>query len=294
VLHSPAALGRLGPGHDWRFGVKDDLLYSEKIVTLLLRFVAYAAKFIGDSSPHVLMQPWWEGGEERWLATEKYSLPGRVQTLRRPWETTEVDPLLLRFLERLTVVLFGGMAIYLGFRLFLEVPEFKNSAGEVVLPWDFSIVMTRIGPGVFFALFGVAAVGLALIRPLEINSQGPRDIENESRFASVRYGASPAPDDPPTARADARALLGREFAGLNTIPRLLREDLPEHERDDIEDNIRHVKLTLMKPVWGEPNEGFGKFSEFESWVQDAEPDPPPARMEGALALYRYGSPKKRS
>src|SRR3712207_3118553 len=97
-----------------------------------------------------------------------------------------MDFLLFRFLERMTVVLIGGMAIYLGFRLFLAVPELRESDGEVKLPWNISIVMTRVGPGVFFALFGIAALSLALYRPLDR-----------------------------TARADARALLRKEIARLN-------------------------------------------------------------------------------
>lgn len=194
-----------------------------------------------------------------------------------------MDPLLLRFLERLTVVLIGGMAIYLGFRLFLEVPEHRDSTGKVALPWDISIVMTRIGPGVFFALFGTVAVGLSLIRPLEINSKGTGDKE-----ISYRYMGTQSLGDQ-GARADARALLRKEIARLNTIPQLLRADLPEHERDPIERSIARVKLLLMKPVWGDSNEGFGDIAEFERWVDAREPDPPPAGMEGALALYRYGT-----
>lgn len=189
-----------------------------------------------------------------------------------------MDPMLLRFLERITAVLIGGMAIYLGFRLFREVPEHKDSAGKLVLPWDVSIVMTRVGPGVFFALFGVAAVGLALVHPLVISGQD----------GSFQYAAAPALGDR-TARADSRALLRKEMAVLNTIPGLLREDFPEHQRDSIERSIRHVKLALMRPVWGDPDEGFADISEFERWVRAGEPDPPPARMDGALALYRYGT-----
>ena len=49
------------------------------------------------------------------------------------------DPLLLRFIERLAAVLLGGMAIYLGYRLFQLVPESKDSSGRVVLPWNVSI-----------------------------------------------------------------------------------------------------------------------------------------------------------
>lgn len=199
-----------------------------------------------------------------------------------------MDPLTLRFLERLTVVLFGGMAIYLGYRLFLKVPGHQDSAGKIVLPWNISIVMTRVGPGAFFALFGVIAVGLALIRPLEINPQTLNNAENQSGPVSVRYGSSPEFDNQ-DARADARALLRKEIAVLNTIPGLLREYLPQYERNPIERRIQHIKLALMKPVWGDPNEGFGEFSEFERWVESAEADPAPKEMEGALTLYHYGS-----
>lgn len=187
-----------------------------------------------------------------------------------------MDPLLLRFIERITAVLIGGLAIYLGYRLFRSVPQQRNSAGKLILPWDISIVMTRVGPGVFFALFGVVAVALALLRPLEVGLQGVR-----------RYMGGSASDDR-SARADGRALLRRDIAVLNTIPRLLRANLAEHEQDSIRRGIARAKLQLMKPVWGEPAEGFGEISKFEEWVQAGEPDPPPAGMEGALTLFRYG------
>lgn len=203
-----------------------------------------------------------------------------------------MDPLALRFLERFTVVLFGGMAIYLGYRLFLKVPGQQNSAGKIELPWDISIVMTRVGPGAFFALFGVIAVGLALVRPLEINPQALNNAENQSGQASVRYGSNPEFDNY-DARADTRALLRKEIAALNTIPGLLREDLPQFERNSIERRIQYIKLALMKPVWGETSEGFGEFSEFERWVEGAEVDPAPKEMEGALALYHYGSKERK-
>lgn len=198
-----------------------------------------------------------------------------------------MDPLLLRFFERITVVLIGGLAVYLGFRLFLAVPEHKDSAGKLVLPWDITIVMTRIGPGVFFALFGVAAVGLSLIRPMEITSQRPGPSGDKGGNLSITYAGSSALGDR-TVRADARALLRKDIAVLNTIPSLLNTELPEQDRYSVELSIRNVKLALLKPVWGDPSEGFGDFSEFESWVRAGESDPPPANIEEALALFRYG------
>ena len=197
-----------------------------------------------------------------------------------------MDPLLLRFLERITVVLIGGMTVYLGFRLFLAVPEQRDGAGKVVLPWNTSIVMTRVGPGVFFALFGAIAVSLALLRPLDIRLQEPGRSADEDG-SRISYAAKPSLGDP-TARADARALLRKDIAVLNTIPWQLRADLPEHEQDSIRRGIARVKLELMRSVWGEPQDGFGAVAEFERWVQTGEPNPPPTGMDGALTLYRYG------
>ncbi len=41
--------------------------------------------------------------------------------------------LLIRFFERITVVLIGGMAIRPGFRLFSDMSEHKNSLGKLVI-----------------------------------------------------------------------------------------------------------------------------------------------------------------
>ncbi len=194
----------------------------------------------------------------------------------------DLAPFLMRFLEHLTAVLIGGMTIYLGFRLFLAVPEHRDAAGKLVLPWDVSIVLTRVGRGVFFALFGVVAVSLALLRPLDIRFQDSPD-PHRLRYAGQAAGVDEA------ARADARALLRGEMATLNTLPRQLRADLAEHERDSMSRGLARVKLALLKDVWGGPEEGFGDFAEFERWVrQGGDPHPPPRGMEGALELYRYG------
>jgi hypothetical protein len=192
-----------------------------------------------------------------------------------------VDPLFLRFFERLIAVLIGGLAIYLGYRLFQKVPENRDSSGRVTLPWNVSIVMTRVGPGVFFALFGVSAVGLSLINPLQLSDGG-------GGKPGVIY-AGEAPSGDPDGKKDARRLLRKEINILNAIPRRLTTDLPLQDREEVDSAIARIKLLLMKPVWGTREEGFGDFAEFETWVQRGEPDPAPPGMSGALELYRYGS-----
>lgn len=190
-----------------------------------------------------------------------------------------MDPLVLRFLERLAVVLIGGMAVYLGFRLFVLIPEQRDANGKIRLPWDISIVLTRVGPGVFFALFGVSAVALSLVRPLQIQPGDTGRALSYAADAMAFEGAS---------RADARALLRRDIAVLNTMPQLLRRDLPAEDVVAVSGALARVKFALMRPVWGEAGEGFGDVAKFKAWVQAGETGEPPTGMEGALALYRYG------
>src|SRR2546430_6946528 len=161
-----------------------------------------------------------------------------------------MDPLLLRFIERMTTVLTGAFSIYLGYRLFLSLPEQKTSDGKFVFPLHTSIVLTKVGPGIFFALFGIAAVVFALSRPMQMENGRP------TSYASA---ASLTDSDE---RADARALLRKEMAVLNTIPRLLRPDLNDEDRLGVEVGLRRAKLGLMHPVWGRSNEGFGDFPAF--------------------------------
>jgi hypothetical protein len=212
--------------------------------------------------------------------------PGRL-IWRFPMDPL-LSGLLVRFFERITVVLIGGMAVYLGFRLFREVPEHRDSAGKLVLPWDISIVLTRVGPGIFFALFGVVAVSLALVRPLEIQPEQKENkggTENKGGEARLIY-VNPTPENR-DARVDGRKSLQKTFAALNDLLPSLRQDLREVDRDLIKTTIDEIKLKLMRPFWGDQAEGFGDFGQFENWVKNGNPNSPPEGMEGALKLYRY-------
>ena len=74
---------------------------------------------------------------------------------------------LSRATERILLVLVGALAVYLGYSLFLHIPTANRSEGKIDLPGGVSIFLTRIGPGVFFALFGVAVIGYSVTRPIQ-------------------------------------------------------------------------------------------------------------------------------
>jgi hypothetical protein len=197
---------------------------------------------------------------------------------------SSIDPLLLRFLERMVCVLLGGLAIYLGYRLFQDVPQLTDSSGKVVLPWNISVAVTRVGPGVFFALFGVVAVGTSLVMPLRLSGA---NAKAGHRREQVVYASPPLMAEP-SSRADARRLLEKEMNLLNSIPRQLRADLEQIDRENIEDGLARAKLLLLKPVWGTREEGFGDYEQFEAWVRLGATGEPPPGMVGAAVLFRAG------
>src|SRR2546428_454261 len=68
-----------------------------------------------------------------------------------------------RHVERLLIVLAGGLSIVLGYRMFLAIPKAQNEGeGRIQLPGGVSIYVTRVGPGAFFAPYGAAILGLGL------------------------------------------------------------------------------------------------------------------------------------
>jgi hypothetical protein len=191
-----------------------------------------------------------------------------------------MDPLIFRSIERLASVFIGGFSIFLGYRLFSSIRGQSDGKGTFQFPMHTSVVLTKVGPGVFFALFGTVAVCAAIFRPLD---------EKLPNGRTVSYAGMPKATS--NERADGRALLRRDFAVLNTVPGLMGPQVAEIDRGNVDRGLRRVKLLLMKPVWGEPGEGFGNFAEFESWATQGETGAAPAASNEALALYRYGAPK---
>jgi hypothetical protein len=215
-----------------------------------------------------------------------------------------MDPLLLRFIERLTAVLIGGLAIYLGYRLFLSVRDYKDSDGKVALPRNISVVMTKVGPGVFFALFGVIAVSLALIRPLEVNKPAQNNSQ-EKAAASSSYSYGTGSDTGPSANPDntgsqTAANRTNVLSDIATLNRFANDITRQHEKDKTSrvtvtvdsdrfmDLIDRTKTSLLLSVWSRE---WGDPEEFKRWAT-LEPGysygDPPSGIKGAAAIFKGG------
>lgn len=208
---------------------------------------------------------------------------------------------IFRMAERILAVLIGGICIFLGYRLFLHIPEQKEGEGKVEFPGGASVFVTRVGPGVFFALFGALVVGASFFKGIEVEKSKPAAVvderrpvphdtniwssEEKSRFAGAS-GAMEISDR--QARADARVGLRKEIEILNNLPTYLRSDLPEQDRTLVERAISRIKFALMKPVWGDASEGWGDPEDFEKWRQSGDPAHPPVGLTGAVEFYNLG------
>jgi hypothetical protein len=199
----------------------------------------------------------------------------------------------LRLAERILSVLIGGMSIYLGYRLFLAIPEYSDSEGRFKLPWSTSIVLSRIGPGVFFALFGSIVVGSSFYRSIHYDERLSVRNESSGRTTSTaevtgRFSGAASAAADGDARADARMRLQRDIAVLNTIPSLLDPHLSPENRSVVDFALPRIKLALMESVW---SDSWGDPQVFRQWT--ASPGAKvPSGIEKAVEYFRYGTSPK--
>ena len=118
-----------------------------------------------------------------------------------------------RHLERLVIALSGALTIWLGYRLVLSVPLAARGTGKLQLPGGISIFISRVGPGVFFALFGAGVLAYGLHQAVQI-AVTPRGVVGSSGDAVV---ATPAPT-PGGAQAFDGVFDGRLSDRTGTLP----------------------------------------------------------------------------
>src|SRR5262245_48131492 len=139
----------------------------------------------------------------------------------------------MRHLERLVIALSGALAIWLGYRLFLSMPLAEKGTGKLQLPGGISIFISRVGPGVFFALFGAGVLAYGLHQAVQLEVSGrpavmtagapagaaptPTDV-TALRYSGIQ-SALPAPDDRATDRNNVVALVGTLMRVAETVKR---------------------------------------------------------------------------
>lgn len=187
-----------------------------------------------------------------------------------------MDPALLRSLERILAVGIGGLSIVLGYRLFLALPEQRDSSGTVKLPWNISIVLSRVGPGAFFALFGAAVVAFGLHSAVSVTEERTvtsAGVERETlSMSGIGLGATATGETPAVRRLRLKAQI--EFLNGQGQPSTLEQ-------------VNEIKLALMQAAWVTD---WGDFGAFKSWVDSGAEEPVLPAQRNAAAFFRAGLP----
>jgi hypothetical protein len=205
-----------------------------------------------------------------------------------------VDALLLmRMVERLLGLLSGALCVVLGYRLFINLPEKTDSSGKVVLPGGVSIWLSRVGPGIFFALFGAAIVAYSFASAVKVTNEqsapsarAASDTPGEALAMRRQEIAAMSPRATHAAAGEKTLIeLRGALADLNAIIDKLTRDVAPPERDRLVAGLQNAKVLLLRgawqPTWGDP-------ARFQSWINSGAMLPAPAGMDEPAGLYLAG------
>jgi len=202
--------------------------------------------------------------------------------------TSFMAVILTRGTERILLVLVGALAIYLGYSFFLRMPNAvrgkHDGEGKIELPGGVSIFLTRVGPGIFFALFGIAVIGYSVTRPVNLDFPAGTTVAS----AGGLHFSGIAQSEP--AKILTQAVIGGPepdavVPRLNGIFKKMQSQMNAVEAEELAQIIRAAKIAVIlgrwKPEWGDR-------VVFERWVREhVNQDPPPTLVPGAGLLY-YG------
>ena len=170
-----------------------------------------------------------------------------------------------RALERLLVIGAGVLSIYVGYRLFALLPDRADGEGKLKFPGGIEFFVTRVGPGVFFALFGAALIGYSASRPVSYSA--PELTASAGAAGTVAYvgfgagGAGVRQSLPPgsAAREDVAGFLN---AWLRDMP----DGTPASAKIDRRIAATESKLALMREIWDPAKWGVYETAILNAWV----------------------------
>jgi hypothetical protein len=170
------------------------------------------------------------------------------------------------------------------------VPSQRDGEGKIQFPGGISIFINRVGPGVFFALFGAGVVALSLYHGIVYFREGPTDKTYAAKASdpeTVYYGGMTQrqPSAVNTADNQRRRRLRLEVEFLNRLSSFIKADIDDTDRRFIMDRSRSIKLALMETAWGKD---WGDYENFQLWVESGGDSPVPKGLEQAAAYYRFG------
>jgi hypothetical protein len=206
-----------------------------------------------------------------------------------------VDPQSLTILvgafQRILSILIGGMLVYFGYRLFLSLPAKRGGdrgSGEFSLGRSSKVKLSKVGPGVFFAIFGAGLIAYSFAKPMKVNIPGTSPsaattpgatnagtgVVAATGFSYVGAVSAPETDED---RARMRTETQQDIISLNrALDRANASERPQLERAVVK-----AKVALMEPLWADD---WGELKDFRDWL--AKGDRPPDKTQPAVDYFQ--------
>jgi len=212
-----------------------------------------------------------------------------------------VDPQSLTILvgafQRILSILIGGMLIYFGYRLFLSLPGKRgrdSGSGEFSLGRSSMLKLSKVGPGVFFAVFGAGLIAYSFAKPMKVNIPG-------ASTSAPTTPSAPTSPGPTNAGTGAVATAGFSYVGAVSAPEtdedrarmrtetqqdiiILNRTLDRanaSERPQLERAVVKAKVALMEPLWADD---WGELKDFRDWL--AKGGTPPDKTQPAVDYFQ--------
>jgi len=198
--------------------------------------------------------------------------------------------------QRILSILIGGMLVYFGYRLFLSVPGKRGrdgGSGEFSLGRGSKVKLSKVGPGVFFAIFGAGLIAYSFAKPMKVNIPAVQSAPNAAN--------SPSAQTTPSAATGVLATSGFSYIGAVSAPETdedrarMRTETQEDiivlnrtldhanasERPQLERAVVKAKVALMEPLWAED---WGELKDFRDWL--AKGGSPPDKTQPAADYFQ--------
>ena len=183
--------------------------------------------------------------------------------------------IIMRMVERILGVLIGGVLIYFGYRLFLDARVKRgrsDGSGDFTLAGGNKIKLSKVGPGIFFALFGAGLIVFSLTRSVSLTTTGPVAAPSAkgsaaNTVATVKFlGAASLPENDED-RARRRTEMQQQITALNRAV----DRASAAERPELELAVGYSKLALMERLWADE---WGDLADFREWLEKGGAPPP--------------------
>lgn len=206
--------------------------------------------------------------------------------------------------ERLLSVLIGGLSIVLGYRMFLAMPNLPaGGEAKVELPGGLSLYITRVGPGVFFALFGALIIAYSLHQPLSVNATADNtratSAQSGSQSHPVQTRFSYASDKTDSSGQQnqqvqqQRAFVLRDLRQLTALQNKLRSNngqalqIDTRMQSGLQLALPRIKQIMLESVW---DKNWGDQLTFRNWIEQGDPNNPPESISVIARIYQGQEP----